>query len=403
MQVYNGFFKRERRIAPDSWYTIITIAHKMGIGSVESKVKSICVITTVHDVFDVRIFQKECKTLRNAGYHVSLIAQHIRNDYIDGVQIVALPVTKSRFRRIFFLSMKAFQLSLRQKADVYHFHDPELIPMALLLRILNKKVIYDVHEDYPRDILTKEWLPKVLRKIIASFFEIFENWAFRYMNFTIAATPFIRDRFFKYGHRVLDLNNFPVLGEFYIHSSSFSQKERAVCYIGGIENIRGLFEMVRGIGQTDVKLLLAGEFSSVSQCETAASMNGWSQVQYFGQLSRKDLAAILFKSIAGVILFHPVPNHINAQPNKMFEYMSAGIPVIASNFPLWKQIIEENQCGICVDPLKSKEIAEAIQRLVDNPDEASSMGANGRKAIEAKYNWDAESAKLLKVYKEVIN
>ncbi|MBD3768073.1 MAG: glycosyltransferase, partial [Gammaproteobacteria bacterium] len=100
----------------------------------------------------------------------------------------------------------------------------------------------------------------------------------------------------------------------------------------------------------------------------------------------------------GLVTFLPAPNHIDAQPNKMFEYMSAGLPIITSIFPLWREIVEGNQCGLCVDPLDPQAIGEAIQYLIDNPVEAEQMGKNGRQAVEQKYNWTIEEQKLLDLY-----
>ena len=82
----------------------------------------------------------------------------------------------------------------------------------------------------------------------------------------------------------------------------------------------------------------------------------------------------------------------------MFEYMAAGIPVVASNFPLWKEIIEENKCGICVEPANVEQISDAVNYLLNNPEEAQRMGANGRKAVEEKYNWNNEAKTLLQLY-----
>jgi glycosyltransferase involved in cell wall biosynthesis len=97
-----------------------------------------------------------------------------------------------------------------------------------------------------------------------------------------------------------------------------------------------------------------------------------------------------------------MPNHIDAQPNKMFEYMSAGLPLIASDFPLWREIVEGNDCGVCVDPADPAAIAEAIDRLVENPDLARRMGENGQRAVHERYNWAIEEKKLLALYDTVL-
>jgi glycosyltransferase involved in cell wall biosynthesis len=194
------------------------------------------------------------------------------------------------------------------------------------------------------------------------------------------------------------VNNYPILSELYVPDVDWTQKERAVAYVGGINKIRGIFEIVESLNQTDAKLLLAGKFSDVVQRDAVLAMPDWSRVEELGQLDRKQVAQMLARAMAGLVLFHPAPYHIEAQPNKMFEYMSAGLPVIASNFPLWRTIIEGNDCGLCVDPLNPTAIAKAIQWLIEHPEDAKRMGENGRKAVEKKYNWETETASLLNLY-----
>ena len=86
----------------------------------------------------------------------------------------------------------------------------------------------------------------------------------------------------------------------------------------------------------------------------------------------------------------------------MFEYMSAGLPVIASNFPKWKNIINETNCGICVNPENPDEIAKAIEFIMTHPKKAKEMGQNGRKLIEKKYNWSIEEKKLNIIYSSLL-
>jgi len=361
----------------------------------------ICILTTAHPIFSTRIFYKEAKTLLTTGCNVILIVQHDKDEKIDGVQIIALPKSKNRIYRMFVLNLKSLWLALRQKANVYHFHDPDLIPIGLLFKSLGRKVIYDAHEDVPRQTLSKEYIPIYLGPRVAWLIEKIENFACKRFDAVVAATPFIRDRFLRLGCLAVDVNNYPILSDLHLPEVDWSEKERAVCYVGSISNIRGIFEMVDAIGRTDAKLLLAGKFSPTSQRDLGAAMPGWVNVEELGQLTRSGVGQILTKSMAGLALFHPHSNHINAQPNKIFEYMSAGIPVIASNFPLWKQIIEANHCGICVDPMNPAEIAEAIQWIVDHPAESKQMGEKGRKLVKKKFNWEAEGKKLLSLYKQL--
>ncbi|BAY83950.1 group 1 glycosyl transferase [Calothrix parasitica NIES-267] len=364
----------------------------------------ICHLTSVHTPFDTRIFRKECVSLTNADYKVTLIVSNTQDDVVENINIRSLTKPKTRSERITKTIWKVLEYAIDENADIYHFHDPELIPIGLILKGRGKKVIYDVHEDVPRQILSsKNYIPNFFRRLVSGTVEKIENFAVKYFDAVVTATPYIRDRFLKIGCNAIDINNYPILDELYIAKTTWEQKEKAVCYVGGIWDKRGLFEMVEAIGKTNVSLILAGKFAYSEQRDKALTMPGWNNIQELGYLNREGVAQTLANSMAGLVVLHPIINYLYALPVKMFEYMCAGIPVIASNIPLWKEIIEGNQCGICVDPMNYEAIAKAIQWIVDNPDEAKRMGENGRKAVEEKYNWENEAKKLRALYKELLS
>ena len=367
--------------------------------------KTVCILTCVHPVFDIRIFHKQAKSLSKAGYKVTLIAPHTQSEVVEGINIIPIEKPLNFLDWVLKKMWKFWRKAVNQKADIYHFHDIELIPIGLLLKLQGKKVIYDSHEDAPQQILqrqylSKHWIAKKLRIILAWIFKIFENFAAKQFDIIITATPFIRDRFKKIGCNAIDVNNFPILSELHIPNIDWSKKECAVCYVGGISEIRGIYEMIDAIDQTNAKLLLAGSIPT-SIYDRASNLSGWSKVEALGYINRDEVKEVLSRSMAGLVLLHPTSHHIDSQPIKMFEYMSAGIPIIASDFPLWKEIIEENQCGICVDPLDPQAIAQAIEYITTHLNEAKQMGENGRKAVEEKYNWTREEDKLLLLYKEL--
>lgn len=341
--------------------------------------------------------------MQEAGYEVYLVATASKEEEIQGINIRALSKPRGRLERFVKSSSDVLRKALQSDSAIFHFHDPELIPIAIFLKIVGKKVIYDAHEDVPRQILSKHWIKKPLRRTVAWFVEKIENFSAKRFDFVVAATPFIRNRFLTLGCNAIDINNYPVLSEFSSVDLNWAEKDRTVCYAGVISEARCIFEMVEAVGKAGVRLLLAGQFSEKSQREKAKEMAGWSHVTELGQVDRIDVGKVLGRSMAGLVLFLPEPNHVNSQPNKLFEYMSAGIPVIASNFPLWRRIVEGHHCGICVDPTKPSEIADAIGWILDHSDEARLMGQNGRRAIEEKYNWDIERNKLLKVYEKILN
>jgi glycosyltransferase involved in cell wall biosynthesis len=367
--------------------------------------KKVCILTSVHPPFDTRIFHKQAKTLVKAGYDVTLIAQHDGDEVVDGIKIIALPKPKNRFQRMMG-TWRVFRIALRQKADVYHFHDPELLPAGMLLKILTKgRVIYDVHEDYPAAILTKHWLTPPVRKPIAKIANYIEKWGASRLNYIVAATKDIAGKFERTGE-VATIKNYPIVERFQpIPRCDTGQP--TLIYAGGLSPIRGISEIVHAMTYLDscrnARLVLYGKFETESYRGLVQGLQGFDWVEYRGLVKPEDAWQQLGFATIGIVCFLPAPNHINAMPNKLFEYMAAGIPVVASNFPLWKEIVEGNNCGLTVNPLCPSEIARAIEYLLDHPAEALHMGENGRRAVLEKYNWEAESKKLLEIYERLFS
>ena len=363
----------------------------------------ICHLTSVHLYTDTRILIKECKSLAKAGFEVHFVVPGAPTSVIDDVQIHGvIKETGNRLKRMTKTVDRVYKKGLEIDADIYHFHDPELIPVALKLKKHGKKVIYDVHEDVPRQLLTKSWIPKYTHILVSNIVEKYENYAAKNFDVIITATSFIRDRFLKIGCNAQDVNNYPLLNELKMENINWSEKENAVCYVGGISFIRGIKGMVEALEETnDVTLLLGGKFAMHSEKNFTMGLDGWKKVTELGFLDRDGVKDTYRKSKAGLVTLQPTINYIDALPVKMFEYMAAGIPVIASDFPLWQGIIEKSESGLCVDPLNPKKIAEAINWILENPIEAEKMGGNGRKAVEKEYNWEVESKKLIAIYESL--
>jgi len=362
-------------------------------------------MSSAHPDKDVRIFYKECVSLANnfqpEGYKVEvhLILAGVKERIEQGVHIHSVEHHGgSRIKRMWTTVNKVYTKARELNGDIYHFHDPELLRIAPKLKRAGKIVIYDAHEDLPRQLMGKSYLR--FKDQISSFFEKYENGIVKKLDAVATATPFIRDRFLKIHPAAVDINNFPLENEIeVIHEKT--ERENYVCFIGGISKIRGTVELADAMGLVKSELYLAGGIPESLKGELVSS-TGWTNVKDLGFIDRKTALEIKKKALAGIVTFLPLPNHVNAQPNKIFEYMASGLPVIGSHFPLWKEIIVDNHCGICVDPENPQEIAKAIEYLQNHPEEVEKMGENGKRIVAEKYNWKAEEKKLFRLYERLI-
>jgi len=226
----------------------------------------------------------------------------------------------------------------------------------------------------------------------------------------VVVTPSIAKRFEELNRRTVIVHNYPYVRELVGEGSAIPWKSRrqSVAYVGGLSLQRAIREMVQAMAllpdSLDATLELAGPESKddTSVAELRRSP-GWMRVRHHGFIDQRSTFQILQNVRAGLVLYHPEPNQVESMPQKIFEYMGAGIPVIASNFPLWRQIIGDAGCGFFVDPLKPAEIAKAIEHVLTHPQEAEEMGRRGQAAVLKRFNWDTEAEKLVQLYWTIKN
>jgi len=372
----------------------------------KNKRTKVCILTSVHQVFDVRIFHKEAKSLAKAGYDVTLIAQHIKDEVVDGVKIIAIAKPYNRFYRVLKTDIRILVLAFQQKADIYHFHDPELIPVGVVLKLTGKKVIYDVHEDLPEQIMGKYYFPLQLRRPTAIIVQLIEQIASKVFNYIFVATDSIRKNFDRH-KSAITIRNFPILNVSKTYDKELHSKGHSpvLIYTGGLTEERGITNVINSLEyiDCDLELILLGEFETKVYGDKVRNLKGFNKVRYFGKLDFIEIGKYYNQANIGIVCLQPIGRYKISLPTKLFEYMEAGLPVVASNFPLWRKIIDKSSCGICVDPTNPEEISDAIKYLVENRIKAKEMGENGRRAVLERYNWDKESKKLLAVYKVLSN
>ncbi len=360
---------------------------------------TICMITTVHKHDDIRIYHKEAKAAAEGGYDVYIISPNYSGKSDEGIKFIGLSKYSGRFKRVLLGSREAYKEAIKVEADIYHIHDPELLSMAVKLKRKGKKVIYDAHEDFEKQLQSKEWISPMLRPYISKLLGGYEVKQANKLDMVITATEEIAKRFKK--KKVV--HNYPVTEEYNKNAQNtpYPLRENNICYIGLLNSDRGVVQMVRSMKDVEGKLILAGEYDSTEFRLLTSKLPEYEKVDYRGYISRSAVWELLDECKIGLLILQATPSYKESVPIKLFEYMAAGLPVIASNFPKWREMVGVG-CCVFVDPLNTEEIKSAIIRLLKAPDIAIKMGEEGKKLVEKKFNFGREKEKLLTAYAEII-
>ena len=366
----------------------------------------VCHMTSAHKSNDVRIFVKECSSLARAGYKTYLVARG-ESRVENGVHVIGVGEPEGgRLARATSFAAKVYKTALRLDADVYHFHDPELIPWGLKLKKKGKKVIFDSHERYTEQILCKDYLPKPALKFIAGGYGAYEKYALRRFDAVIfPCTIGGKNPFKGLCRRTAIIGNPVVLAEFYdLYDPSIKSEDNTVCYIGGLTEDRGITNDVRAAYKAGVKLLLAGDFSPESYGEKLKKMPEYSCVEHLGFLDREQVRLAMQRAKVGLYTLRDRGQYfkIDTFGIKVYEYMSMGLPVVLSDCEYNRKMVEKYKFGLCVDSEDTFQIAKAIRTIIDDPETAKQMGENGRKAVAERFNWGIEEKRLFKLYESVL-
>lgn len=367
--------------------------------------KRICHMTSVHSSRDVRIFYKECTSLAVAGYSVYLVAPgESRTE--NNVQIIGIgEKPKARLKRMFGLSKKVFKIAVSLDCDVYHIHDPELIPYGVKLLKRGKRVIFDCHEDIFSYIKDKAWIPYIMRGFISAISKKYFERVLPLFSSLIAVTPHLYDQLLQLNDNSYMVTNYPIIEEEYARKDLEEYSSFKLIYAGGVVPNWGHAEIVEAIQSIDgVKYKVYGG-AQVEYINDLKQLDGENRFEYLGVIPFQEVAGQLSKASVGMAVLKYSNNTAwkrgTLGNTKLFEYFSAGLPVICTNFDLWEEIISKYNCGICVNPDSIDEISCAIEYLKNNRIEARTLGLNARKAIEQEYNWKFQEKILLNLYERL--
>jgi len=372
----------------------------------QNKKVDICHISSVHYYFDSRIFYKECRSLVEAGYRVRFIARKEDGvpQVVEGVEIVPFPDYKNLVRRLMFAPWRMLRMALKQNARAYHFHDPELLPVGVILKLFGKKVIYDAHEDYGKQLVYKPWLKSLfLKKLIAGTYRILEVTAVLIFNKVVVATDDIRTRF--PARKTVTIKNVPVLktlDEAPI-KMDIEKTKPVIIYAGALAGIRGVEESIRAMSliEQDAELWLLGKWESEDFRTKCEQLDGWRKVRYFGLKKPHEVYGYMKRADIGLTLLHPITNYLTSLPVKTFEYLVCGVPMIMSDFDYWHEFFGDN--AVFCDPQSAEVVAERISSLLNNPAKRKFLCETGSNLVRNHYVWEKEKEILIQIYKQLLN
>lgn len=368
-----------------------------------SVVKKVCHMTSAHDSYDVRIFYKECSSLARAGYDTYLVACGKSREE-NGVHVIGVGNAPTcRFSRMILFTKKIYENARSLDADIYHLHDPELIPYGKKLKKKGKKVILDCHEDTVEQVIEKEWIPKFARPLVSVCYQKFAFNAYKIFDGLISVTPHIVEKLKIANANTWLITNYPILKKFKKIKKSIGNNK--LCFTGGIDTQWCHDKIIESITKIDDVCYILCGYGKKPFLDKLKQLSGWSKVQYWGMVPHEIALTLQQQANIGMAILKPSNNSGwitgTIGNTKLFEYMMAGLPVICTNFILWLDIIERYKCGICVKSDDVNAITDAIVYLISHPEEANQMGKNGRRAVEQEFNWETQEKKLLEFYWEL--
>lgn len=365
----------------------------------------VLILTSVHQPFDTRIYHREAKTLVEAGYKVTIIATNAQtHQTVQGINFVDVKRPHWRIGRI--LNWLTFiKLALKAKADIYHFHDPDLLIVGLLLKLsTGKPVIYDNHDPYIEAILQREWLPLWSRPIVSKLFGVIEKTIAANL-MVIVANELQCERFPK----AELIRNYPDLRAFGSKLETLSRKQEVI-YVGSLSEARGMFDLVKiaeVLRQTPTVIRVLGPFPNQQLEDQVKQIVEHKHLEHIikfeGRTPYDQVVTVLNNASVGVIPFQDVPDHAIIIPTKLFEYAACGLPVVVSDLPPIRRYMAEMDCGLLVEPGNPEAFAEAVIYLLEHPHEARRLGQNGRSAVFDRYNWATEAERLLGLYQSLLS
>jgi glycosyltransferase involved in cell wall biosynthesis len=363
-----------------------------------------CIVGVVRPARDVRTFHHEARSLARAGWDVTVIGRDAGpSAVVDGIRIAPLAGVRGAGRVL--AQGRALRLALATRAAVYQVTDVELLPAALLLRRAGRTVIYDCIEDYPAYMATKEWLPRPVRPLARGAIAALERLVAPRLDAVLTADEGTAARLRRGGASVSVVRNFPRRDEF-TPPPAGAARATDVVYHGSLPayHLRALAEIAAGLAARvpAARWTIIGEPDSAAArraFETALAGGGVAdRVQLRGRVPFPAVKDILREARTGVVPLPDVPKFRVNVPMKLFEYLAAGVPAVASDLPATRALLDGSDAAVLVPPGDHAGFADALAGLLRDPGQAAALARRGREAVDDRFHWEREERTLLRVY-----
>ena len=373
----------------------------------------ICIVTSIHPDYDKRVW-RHAKSLVASGAEVHLICPWDIpcRSVIDGVHIISFERVQGRKSRLFKLPYRMAPLILKtiRHVDLLHFHDIDLLPMMMLARFI-RPIVYDVHENYPDEMLVRYWVPDLLRKPLYWLVRSGQYLASLVIRNIVLVVPAQERDFPKRFVRKTIVRNYGSTALLEQVSGDYPSRARRIAFIGSQYPENGTFLVLEiatclKASGVEVEILCSDRFSSkVLRAEFLRRVQALGierHITLVPNVPAPEIMDILNQARIGLLVNLRVPKQEKALPTRLFEYMAAGLPVVASDLPLIVHYVSDANCGLLAKPEDPQSFSSAIARLLDDEKMAMNMGRSGQHAFIDRFSWESQIPGLLSFYDKIL-
>lgn len=373
--------------------------------------KHICYLTGCFSRTDGLIWERQGCSMVAFGYKVTyLVTDNDPEDNLNGVQILSSGYKPlNRVQRILFSKRHLYSKALEIDADIYQISEPELLSLGLKLKKRGKKVIFNMRENYPQIMLSKEYLPPFIRMSFSKWLDKYMSRSLKKFDSVFSVTPdlveMVRDKW-QCTHSFL-LTNYPIVNTSYsLSMEDYLKRGNTICYVGTVYRVSRqevFFQALEKI--PNIKYLIAGVFWGSYQ-EELMKLPYWLKIQFQNGFKKSELEKIYSQaSIANVLRDFSKTGSPNGSLGviKVYESMEAALPIICTDVQIYRDMIDRYHCGLYVNPNDPKSIEDAIRFLIENKKEAYQMGQNGRQAVLKEYNWALQAKNYVSIINNILH